>query len=77
MSLIRRALDPQKEQFLAKVEKLLLEMERAKSEEEKRIQDKIKHMGKCPMDFEWIKEDGGYRCAGGSHYLTDAELQNS
>jgi hypothetical protein len=77
VSLIRRALDPQKEQFLAKVEKLLLEMERAKSEEEKRIQDKIKHMGKCPMDFEWIKEDGGYRCAGGSHYLTDAELQNS
>ncbi len=52
-------------------------MERAKSEEEKRIQDKIKHIGKCPMDFEWIKEDGGYRCAGGSHYLTDAELQNS
>ena len=37
-----------------------LEMEKEKSEEQRRIQEKIKHMGKCPMDFEWIREDGGW-----------------
>ena len=77
LALIRRALSPQKAPFLAKVEELILKMEKEKSEEEKRIQEKIKHMGKCPMDFEWIKVAGGYQCAGGSHFLSDAQLQSS
>ncbi len=77
LALIRRALSPQKAPFLAKVEELILKMEKERSEEEKRIQEKIKHMGKCPMDFEWIKVEGGYQCAGGTHFLSDAQLQNS
>ncbi len=77
LALIRQALNPQKELFLAKVEQLILKMEKETSEEEKRIQAKIKRMGKCPMDFEWIKVDGGYQCAGGSHFLSEAEIQNS
>ena len=70
----RNALDPQRPRLLEKIEQLILQMQEKKSAEERRIQDKIKHLGRCPMDYEWIKEEGGYRCAGGSHYLSDAEL---
>jgi hypothetical protein len=73
-ALIRRALDPQKGPFLEKVLKLIEEMDKKKSEEEKRIQEKIKKLGRCPMDFEWIKVEGGYQCAGGSHFLNDEDL---
>ena len=50
-----------------------------KEEEEKRkkaleMQQKLKHMGLCPMGYEWIKQASGYRCAGGSHYISDGQL---
>ena len=54
---------------------LLIEHRRKEaSEEEARIQQKLLEMGRCPMDFEWLKEDGGWRCAGGSHYISDADV---
>lgn len=73
----RRALDPQKSPFLERVIKLIQQQAREKEEEEKKIQEKIRHLGRCPMDFEWIKVEGGYQCAGGSHFLTDAEIQGN
>ncbi|KAJ9156715.1 Stage V sporulation protein K [Pleurostoma richardsiae] len=55
------------------VEKLLQEEARRKREAE--IRQKLKMMGACPVGFSWIKESGGgYRCAGGSHYISDAAL---
>ncbi|PVI03012.1 P-loop containing nucleoside triphosphate hydrolase protein [Periconia macrospinosa] len=38
------------------------------------VQTKIKEMGICPQGFRWIKEGGGYRCAGGSHHLSNSQL---
>ena len=41
---------------------------------EREMQRKIGVMGPCPMGFQWIKGSGGYRCAGGSHWLSDAQV---
>jgi hypothetical protein len=38
-------------------------------------QEKLKAMGVCPVGYRWIKQSAGYRCAGGSHYVSDARLQ--
>lgn len=49
---------------------------RKKTAAEQAKLDKAKNIGKCPMDFEWIKVEGGFRCAGGSHFVTDAEVES-
>ena len=61
------------------------EEETRKQEEEKRkqeemqkqeavVQEKLRCMGICPAGYQWIKQPGGYRCAAGSHFVTDAQL---
>ncbi|TFY66383.1 hypothetical protein EVG20_g4700 [Dentipellis fragilis] len=37
-------------------------------------QEKLRSMGVCVAGFQWIKMAGGYRCAGGSHFISDAQL---
>lgn len=56
------------------VKEAIKEISRKKSAEETKKQEKIRLMGKCPMDFDWIKCSGGYRCAGGSHFVSDSEV---
>jgi hypothetical protein len=46
----------------------------AKEEERKKIEAKKKKLmslGVCPAGYQWIKQSGGYRCAGGSHWMSD------
>ncbi|KAF4975042.1 hypothetical protein FZEAL_8111 [Fusarium zealandicum] len=38
------------------------------------MKEKLRLMGACPVGFAWIKQDGGYRCAGGSHWMPDEAL---
>ena len=61
------------EEMLAKIEE-----ERKKREAEKRkeqaAQQKLRNLGVCVAGFRWIKQAGGYRCAGGAHFVTDAQL---
>ena len=71
---MRRMLDKQKGVWQKRIKLLIEQRKKEKSEEEARCQQALARMGRCPMDFEWIKEDGGWRCAGGSHYVSDADI---
>lgn len=44
-------------------------------QKEKEAQAKLTKMGVCVAGFQWIKQEGGYRCAGGSHFVSDAQLR--
>lgn len=69
------ALDLQKPAFLAKVEQLIEMRQRQQDEMEMKMQQKIAQMGVCPMNFQWLKVPGGWRCAGGSHYLSEGQVK--
>ena len=60
--------------LLQRMKKLVIQMKKEKSEKERRIQEKCRVMGMCCMGYEWLKIDGGYQCAGGSHFLNDKDL---
>lgn len=41
------------------------------------IQQKLQQMGLCPAGYDWIEQSGGYRCSGGSHYISNSQLGES
>lgn len=57
-----------------------IERKRRELEEKKRqealAQEKLMKMGRCPVGFHWIRQAGGYRCAGGSHWMSDKDLSS-
>ncbi|KAK8123367.1 hypothetical protein PG999_003285 [Apiospora kogelbergensis] len=57
-----------------KIVRRLLEEDRKRKEEEA-FKTKLKQMGVCPMGYSWIKQDSGYRCAGGSHFVTEEAMK--
>lgn len=40
------------------------------AEKEEAVQKCLIAAGKCEMGYEWLREEGGFRCAGGSHYMS-------
>ena len=79
----KRILEQKREQARrAKAEKERLEEEiRRKKEEterqrmrEEKVQMKLRQMGRCVQGFRWIKQAGGWRCGGGSHFVGDGEV---
>ena len=51
-----------------------LKVLQARQEREKVVQERLRNMGVCVQGFQWIKQAGGYRCAGGSHYIGNDRL---
>lgn len=49
---------------------LLKEKERIRQAEA--LMERVQMIGRCCMGFAWIKCSGGYRCAGGSHFVSDS-----
>ena len=64
----------------AERERIHRELERRKQEEQERVrkeelaQRRLREMGVCVAGFRWIKQADGYRCAGGSHWVTNSAL---
>ncbi|KAI1634928.1 P-loop containing nucleoside triphosphate hydrolase protein [Biscogniauxia mediterranea] len=60
----------------AAVRARLEQEERARREQA--VKEALARSGRCPVGFAWIPQgDGGYRCAGGSHYVAAAELKGA
>lgn len=38
------------------------------------VLERVQMIGKCCMGYEWIKIQDGYQCAGGSHFVSDAQV---
>lgn len=47
---------------------------RLKEAQMQRLQEKLRCIGRCPMNFQWIPEGSGYRCAGGSHFVSKSQV---
>ena len=39
------------------------------------LQKKLRNLGVCEVGFHWVKVDGGWRCEGGSHFVSDDQLR--
>jgi predicted RNase H-like nuclease (RuvC/YqgF family) len=72
---LKKCEDAQRQHELEEIERRkhwLEEKLRQEAEDSARLQ----RSGLCPMGYRWIKQSGGYRCAGGSHWVSDAQIQN-
>ena len=63
-----------KEQERAKAEFEKMRMQRAQQKREKAVQEKLRNLGVCRQGYQWLKQADGYRCAGGSHFMTNSQL---
>ena len=52
----------------------LLKAEQQRQQRERSVQVKLREMGVCCAGFQWIKQARGYRCAGGSHFVSNGQL---
>eukprot|EP00956_Cyclotella_meneghiniana_P042881 scaffold249342_cov62-Cyclotella_meneghiniana.AAC.2 len=61
------------------MEELQRQRELAAERERKKemIKQKLRAIGNCPMGFVWHKVGNGWRCAGGSHYVSNEVLNKS
>ena len=51
-----------------------LRLAEARRRREEQVQVRLREMGVCCAGFRWIRQSGGYRCAGGSHFVGNGQL---
>lgn len=68
----RSLLEAQAERVEALRQRRLAAASEATVEEE--VQRKLKRAGVCVQGFRWVKKEGGYKCAGGSHFVSDGDI---
>ncbi len=51
------------------------EEEKEKRREEYAVQKKLREMGVCVEGYRWVRMEGGWRCAGGTHWISDKQFQ--
>jgi hypothetical protein len=75
----------EEERRIREQERIAAEMERRRKEavlaaieeareKDQQCQKKIRTLGRCYAGYPWVKESGGYRCAYGSCFVSDAML---
>ena len=47
---------------------------RQRKQQEAQAQAKLREMGVCVAGYRWIRQGGGWRCAGGYHFVSDGQL---
>lgn len=62
------------ESLLAQARRIREAAEEQRQKEEL-AQKKLREMGVCVQGFRWIRQTRGYHCAGGSHWVSDTQLQ--
>lgn len=63
----------QREQLEAAL-KARREAEEKARKQEAQVQAKLRQMGVCVAGYRWINQGSGYRCAGGSHFISNEQL---
>lgn len=72
---LKKCADAKRQRELEEIERKRLELEEQLRRRAKE-QAKLAEMGVCPMGYHWIRQSGGYRCAGGSHWVSDGQMKD-
>ena len=67
-----RAADAARKTAMEQREKMRLREVSQRREE--RVQARLREMGVCCAGYRWIKQGDGYRCEGGSHFVSNGQL---
>ena len=59
---------------IASVTEAVKQAEQAQYEAEAPIRAKLKELARCPAGFDWHRDGDGWRCNGGSHFVSNDDL---
>jgi hypothetical protein len=45
-----------------------------KKDKSKTVEEVLNEMSPCEAGYAWVREGNGYRCKGGSHTISDADI---